>query len=65
LKILIIAKEPNEEINAKMDAISEKKAEIFKQTVQMHIDIKALLKDDQKTWYDENILSKFMTREKE
>ncbi len=66
LKVLIVAKEPNEdEINAKIDEISEKRAEIFKQTVEMHLDIKALLTDEQKTWYDENILSKFLTREKE
>ncbi len=60
LKTLMLAETPNTtEINAKIDKIAAKKSEIFKQTALMHTDIKALLTTEQKTWYNENILSKF------
>jgi len=66
LKTLMLAKTPSSaDINAKVEEINKKRSEMFKNAVQMHVDIKALLTDEQKTWYDENILAKFLTKEKE
>jgi Spy/CpxP family protein refolding chaperone len=63
LNALMIIENPDiNSINTKVEEINNKKSEIFKTKVRMHLDIKALLTAEQKKWYDENIISDFISK---
>ena len=43
-------------INSNLEYISDLTLEIAKNRAQMHVDVKAELNDDQKEWYNKNVL---------